>query len=348
MNTKIIATIGPRSFDYQVLNNLINNGVDIVRLNFSHANIDQLITLKKNLKKIKLETGKQILIMQDLQGPRIRIGHLKQEIELINNEVYVFTGGRASLVNREIQIDDPDLYKDLKVGEPFFLSNGELELRIIEIKDKKIYARVERGGLLMSHKGINLPNTNLTRGGLTKKDINDVEAALKYGVDYIALSFVQSAADLRKLRKIIGQHPVKLIAKIERAVALKFIDEIIKESDGIMVARGDLGIELPIEDLPIIQKNLIRHAHWHGKPAIIATQIMTSMMKHPRPTRAEVSDIANAVLDGADALMLSDETAIGLFPSKAAAIMEKIIQRTEGYLNNKNYLDKNINAYYHC
>lgn len=346
MNTKIIATVGPKSLDYQVLNSLIRNGVDIIRLNFSHANVNQLITLKKNLKKIKLETGRQALIMQDLQGPRIRIGRLEQEIELIDNEVYVFTGGRASLVNREIQIDDPDLYKDLKVGESFFLSNGELELKIIEIKDKKIYAQVERGGLLMSHKGINLPSTNLTRGGLTKKDIDDVEAVLKYEVDYIALSFVQTAADLRKLRKIIGERPIKLIAKIERAIALESIDEIIKESDGIMVARGDLGIELPMEDLPIIQKNLVRHAHWHGKPVIIATQMMTSMMDHPRPTRAEVSDIANAVLDGSDALMLSDETAIGLFPSKAVAFMEKIIKRTENYLNNKNYFDKNIDAWY--
>jgi len=346
MHTRIIATVGPQSFDYPVLSKLIHNGVDIIRLNFSHAKIEQLTELKKNLQQIKTETGRHVQIMQDLQGPRIRIGQLDQEIELIDGETYVFTGGQASLANQEIPIDDEDLYQDLKVGDPFFLANGELELRITAIKDQRIYAQVERGGLLLSHKGINLPNTSLTKGGLTKKDIADVEAALEYGVDYIALSFVQSGADLRKLRKIIGDRPIGLIAKIERAIALEVIDEIIKESDGIMVARGDLGIELPMEDLPIIQKNLVRHAHWHGKPAIIATQIMTSMMEHPRPTRAEVSDIANAVMDGADALMLSDETAVGLYPSQAVVIMKKIIRRTEGYLNNKNYFDDTSSAFY--
>jgi pyruvate kinase len=346
MHTRIIATVGPQSFSYPVLSKLVASGVDIIRLNFSHAKIEQLNDLKNNLQRIKEETGRQTKIMQDLQGPRIRIGRLDQEIELVDGETYVFTGGQASLANQEIPIDDDDLYQDLKVGDPFFLANGELELKITAIKEQKIYAQVERGGLLMSHKGINLPSTNLTKGGLTKKDIADVEAAFEYGVDYIALSFVQSAADLRKLRKIIGDRPIGLIAKIERALALEVIDEIIKESDGIMVARGDLGIELPMEDLPIIQKNLVRHAHWHGKPAIIATQMMTSMMEHPRPTRAEVSDIANAVLDGADALMLSDETAVGLYPNQAVATMKKIICRTEGYLNNRNYFDTETAAFY--
>ena len=347
MNTRIIATIGPSSWDYNVLKSLIRNGTDIVRLNFSHADIKQLVDLKKNLKKIKQEIGRQALIMQDLQGPRLRIGQLDQEIELIDGEVYTFTAGPSSVANREIQIDDPDLYKDLKGGDLFFLSNGELELKVVSIKDKKIYARVERGGLLLSHKGINLPNTRLRRGGLTPKDITDVEAALKCGgIDYIALSFVQSATELRKLRKIIAGRPIKIIAKIERAVALENIDEIIKESDGIMVGRGDLGIEVPLEDLPIIQKNLIRHAHWHGQPAIIATQMMTSMIDHPRPTRAEVSDIANAVLDDADGLLLSDETAVGQYPARAVAIMEKIIRRTEKYLNNKNYFDDEMVAFY--
>jgi len=347
MNTRIIATIGPSSWDYNVLKSLIRNGTDIVRLNFSHADIKQLVDLKKNLKKIKQETGRQALIMQDLQGPRLRIGQLDQEIELIDEEIYVFTAGPSSIANREIQIDDPDLYKDLKKGDLFFLSNGELELRVVDIKDKKIYAQVERGGLLVSHKGINLPNTRLRRSGLTLKDIADVEMAMKCGgIDYIALSFVQSAADLRKLRKIIAGRPIRIIAKIERAVAMENIDEIIKESDGIMVARGDLGIEMPLEDLPIIQKNLVRQAHWHGQPVIIATQMMTSMIDHPRPTRAEVSDIANAVLDGADGLLLSDETAIGQYPTRAVAIMKKIIRRTEKYLNNKNYFEDGTIACY--
>lgn len=345
MHTRIVATVGPQSLDYSVLRDLVQNGVDIIRLNFSHAKIEQLAELKPNLQRIKEETGRQAMIMQDLQGPRIRVGKLDQEIELVDGETYIFTGGPASLANQEIPIDDPDLYQDLKVGDPFFLANGELELKITAIQDQKIYAQVERGGVLLSHKGINLPNTNLTRGGLTDKDIADVQAALPYNVDYIALSFVQSGDDLRKLRQVIGNRPIGLIPKIERAVALEKIDEIIQESDGIMIARGDLGIELPMEDLPIIQKNLVRHAHWHGKPAIIATQMMTSMIEHSRPTRAEVSDVANAVLDGGDALMLSDETAVGLYPAKTVATMKRIIDRTESYLNNENYFDTNVSAF---
>lgn len=347
MNARIIATVGPRTLEYPMLKDLIEKGVDIIRLNFSHAKIEQLAELKTSLERIEKETGRRALIMQDLQGPRIRIGKLEQEIELVDGETYVFTGGQAVLANQEIPIDDPDLYQDLKVGDPFYLANGELELRITDIKEEKIYAQVERGGVLLSHKGINIPNTSLTRGGLTQKDIDDVKAAMPYGVvDFVALSFVQNGEDLRRLREIIDNPKVGLIAKIERAVALEVIDEIIKESDGIMVARGDLGIELPMEDLPIIQKNLIRHAHWHGKPAIVATQMMTSMMEHPRPTRAEVSDIANAVVDGADALMLSDETAVGLYPVKAIETMQKIIRRTEGYLNSDNYFNTSISAFY--
>jgi pyruvate kinase len=339
MNTKIIATIGPKSEDYKTLKTMVENGLDIIRLNFSHATYEQCHRIKDILTKIKKETGRKIEIMQDLQGPRMRIGILPHEIILKEGETYSFIYNAGSVDNFEIPIDDKDLYKDVKVDEPFYLSNGEIELKIIKIENKKIVATVERGGLLMSRKGINIPETTLNKSCLTPKDLADIEFGLNFGVDYMALSFVQSGADVKKLRKLIGDHKIKIIPKIERAIALEAIDEIIKLSDGIMIARGDLGIELPLEELPIIQKNLIRHAHWHHKPAIVATQMMTSMIEHHIPTRAEVSDIANAIFDGADALMLSDETAAGNYPTEAIKIMKRIVNRTDDYFNNRNYFN---------
>lgn len=233
-----------------------------------------------------------------------------------------------------IPIDNPDLYKYIKKSEPLFLCNGAIELIVLEIKNKVITAKVINGGVLSSNKGINVPNTNIKKGGLTKKDISDLKFGLKAGMDYVALSFVQTAEDVKRLRVLLGKKSrVKIISKIERGIALKNIDKIIIASDVIMVARGDLGIEVPIEDLPIVQKNLIRHAHWHGKPTILATQVMTSMIKNPHPTRAEISDIANAVFDGADLVMLSDETTVGDYPLEAVKILEKVIKHTESYIN---------------
>jgi pyruvate kinase len=189
------------------------------------------------------------------------------------------------------------------------------------------------GGFLSSHKGINVPYTHIKKGGLTPKDIKDVKFGLRAGMDYVALSFVQTEDDVNRLRRLLGvKSKIKIVSKIERAIALKNIDKIIDASDVIMVARGDLGIEVPIEDLPIIQKNLVRHAHWHNKPAIIATQVMSSMIKNPHPTRAEISDISNAVFDGADMVMLSDETAVGDYPVAAVRILRKVMDRAERYI----------------
>jgi pyruvate kinase len=205
---------------------------------------------------------------------------------------------------------------------------------VIAVKSKTISAKVIHGGLLTSNKGINVPDTNMRKGGLTPKDIRDLKFGLKEGMEYVGLSFVQTANDVLALKKLIGKNKnVKIISKIERAIALKNIDRIIVVSDMIMIARGDLGIETPIEELPTVQKNLIRHAHWHRTPAIIATQVMTSMIKNQSPTRAEISDIANAVLDGADIIMLSDETAVGDYGLEAIKILKKVIDRTEDYVN---------------
>lgn len=340
MKTKIIATIGPKTDSEENLNKLLNEGVDIIRMNFSHAKYDQYEEVKRIVDEYNKKNNREVKIMIDLQGPRIRVGVLPPSgINLQKDEVYRFIFQKGGIYENEIiPIDNADLHLDIKKGEPLFLANGEIELSVMEIDINSglITAKVIRGGILTSHKGINVPYTNIKKGGLTPKDIKDVEFGLKVGADYMALSFVQTKEDVERLRALIADKPIKLISKIERAIALENINEIVKASDMIMIARGDLGIEIPIEELPIIQKYLVKFSHWHDKPAIIATQIMTSMIKNPNPTRAEVSDIANAVFDGGDMVMLSDETTIGDYPFEAVRFLRKVVSRTEKYLNKDN------------
>jgi pyruvate kinase len=342
MNTKIIATIGPKTEASNKLLALLQAGVDIVRVNFSHASYDQYRRIKKMIDDFNRSSERQVSIMLDLQGPRIRVGKLPAEnLILQENETYRFAYSQLPYKKGGIiPIDSPELYRDIKKNNPLFLCNGAIELLVQGIANRVITARVVNGGVLSSNKGINVPDTNIKKGGLTAKDIKDVQFGLKAGMDYIALSFVQTAADVQRLRRLLGaKNSVKIISKIERGIALKNIDKIIAASNVIMVARGDLGIEVPIEDLPIIQKNLVRHAHWHDKPVIIATQVMTSMIKNPHPTRAEISDIANAVFDGADMVMLSDETAVGDYPLEAVRTLRKVLDRTERYIYKANVID---------
>ncbi len=338
MRTKIIATIGPRSDSFNVLRDMARAGMYMARMNFSHCMYEEYKNRKKYIEKINKEEKLHVHIMQDLQGPRLRVGELpKKGLLLEEGDELIFTTEKTK-AKGIIHIDDPYVHDDIKAGEVMYLTNGAMELFVTKVVGTKIYARVVRGGILFSHKAINLPQTKLTTSGLTEKDIRDVEFALTEGIEYIALSFVQSAEDVLRLRKLVGTK-VKIISKIERALALKHIDEIIQASDSIMVARGDLGAELPIEEVPFIQKNIIRHAYWHNKGAITATQMMLSMVSHPQPTRAEVSDVANAILDKSDAVMLSDETASGEYPVEAVATMARIIQRTEKHLyGRQNYL----------
>lgn len=336
MPTKIIATIGPNSESKENLLSLFKAGVDMIRVNFSHASYSQYLRIQKIVKEFNLESDRKIKIMLDLQGPRIRVGRMPEGgIFMVDGDSYRFAYSNKPYVKTGdiIPIDSSDLYQDIKKGEALFLCNGAIELQVTAIKNKTITATVINGGILSSRKAINVPDTNIRKGGMTKKDLKDATFGVKAGMDYIALSFVQTANDVLRLRKILGKKStVKIISKIERGIALKHIDKIIASSDAIMVARGDLGIEVPIEDLPIIQKNLVRHAHWHDRPAIIATQVMTSMIKNAHPTRAEISDIANAVFDGADMVMLSDETTVGDYPVEAVKILKKVIERTEKYI----------------
>ena len=337
MNPKIIVNVGKRSSDYELLKKMALAGMNIARLNFSYATNDQLIELKENLKKIKEKTGKDVKIIQDLCGPRIRIGNLPKDIHMTEGETFSFSFDSCEKGDEKcVFIDNEQLIKDVEVDHPLFLANGAIELTVTKIAKGKIYAIVERGGLLSSRKGVNVPMTNLSSGGLTEKDEKDAAFGASQDVDYMGLSFVQTAEYVIKLRKIVGDK-VKIIAKIERATALPEVDKIIKESDGIMIARGDLGIEVPIEELPILQKELIHHAHWAKKPAIVATQMMLSMVEKNHPTYAEVTDVANAVFDGADAMMLSDETSIGKYPLECVVMMKKIIDRADEYFNKTNY-----------
>ena len=339
MNTKIIATIGPKTESPENLKRLLDEGVEMIRINFSHANYEQYSRIKKLLDLYNKKNKREVKIMIDLQGPRIRVGNMPEGgITLKEGEHYSFIFKKGGFYkNGIIPIDNSELHLDIKKGEPLYLANGEIELIINNIRKGFIKGTVVQGGLLTSHKGINAPYTNMKRGGLTLKDIRDVKFGLSVGVDYLALSFVQTKEDVEKLRKLTSKKKgVKLISKIERAIALRNIDQIIQASDAIMIARGDLGIEIPIEELPIVQKYLVKFAHWHDKPAIIATQIMTSMIKNSHPTRAEISDIANAVLDGGDMVMLSDETTIGDHPFAAVRTLKKVVNRTERYLDKEN------------
>ena len=337
MNPKIVANVGRRSADYELLKKMALAGTDTFRLNFAHAVNDQLVELQEHVKKIEEETGIKVKVFQDLCGPRIRVGVLPEDIHMKEDEEYSFSFDKCDEKDKTcIPIDSKELIDDLEVGHPFYLVNGALELTITKIADGKIHTKVDRGGLLSSKKGINLPKTNLSGGGLTKKDEIDAAFGASRKVDYMGLSFVQSEEDIKKLRAIIGPD-IKIIAKIERGTAMPSIDKIIRESDGIMIARGDLGIEMPLEDLPILQKELIRHAHWHQKSAMVATQMMLSMVEKSHPTYAEVTDVANAVFDGADTLMLSDETAVGKYPVECITIMKKIIDKSDEYFNKLNF-----------
>jgi len=330
MRTKIIATIGPSSESEEILKQLIEEGVNIFRMNFSHCTYDEYRKRKEKITRLAKKAKKHVTFLQDLRGPRIRVGELSESgIFLEEGKEVIFSSSKKTAKNH-IFIDDEHIHKDIKIGHPLFLSNGAMEVVVTKVSGSIIKTNVVRGGMLYSRKAVNLPRTHLTTSGLTEKDIEDVKFGLKEEVDYIALSFVQSEKDILRLRKIV-KNKAKIIAKIESAVALKHIDQIIQSSDVVMVARGDLGIEIPVEKVPFVQKNLIRHSEWHKKPSIVATQMLSSMVDHNHPTRAEVSDIANAVWDGANAVMLSDETASGKYPVESVRAMVRIVRAAEHY-----------------
>lgn len=328
--TKTICTIGPSSESPEILEQLVVLGMDIARLNFSHASYDQFITIQKIIKELNKKHDKNVELLMDLQGPRIRVGVLPDDgVTLTEGQEVVFSTDPSN--KDAIYVNDPYLHTDLETDHPIYLSNGDMELTVERISGHEITARVVRPGILYSRKGVNVPETTLTTKTLTEKDYLDIAFGIKYGVQYIAQSFVRNAEDVEKLRACLGENPIKIIPKVERRLALPNLEEIIRASDAVMVARGDLGIELPLEEIPLVQKEIIKIAMRYDKPSIVATQMLMSMVNHYRPTRAEVSDVANAVLDGAWALMLSDETAFGKFPVETLGYLIKTIEKTEEF-----------------
>ena len=330
---KIICTIGPSCGTESIMRDLMRLGMDVARLNFSHgSHRDHAVNIQR-LRRAAAKEGRTICILQDLQGPKIRTGRLKN-----HQLVMLQTGARVTITPRDvpgtvqlISTTFQDLAREVQAGTSILLSDGLIELRVAQIRGIDVECEVVNGGVLGEHKGINLPGVALTIPALTEKDRKDLEFGLKHGVDMIAISFVRSAADVLMVKQIVADHgsDVPIIAKLEKPQAIEHLEEIFGAADGVMVARGDLGVELPPERVPVIQKHVIRRAADWRKPVITATQMLESMIENPRPTRAEASDVANAVFDGTDAVMLSGETASGKYPREAVAMMSKIVVEAE-------------------
>ena len=331
--TKIVATLGPVSNNPRKIKELIEAGVNVFRLNFSHGSHEQH---KKSYDAIRsaADEQKQVVgILLDLQGPKIRIGKFeKGKIKLVENDSFILSCSDDCIGNAERAcVSYKDLYKDVKEGDELLLDDGKLKVIVTKIENSDINTKVIVGGKLSDNKGINIPSADLSVAALTKKDIEDLEYGVALGVDWVALSFVRKPEDLLLARHYLKLHgsDAKLMAKIEKPSAIKNFDEILKIADGIMVARGDLGVELSPQEVPMLQKKLIRLSRQAGKPVITATQMLESMIDNPIPTRAEASDVANAIFDGTDAIMLSAETAVGTYPIEAVSTMRKIANTVE-------------------
>ncbi len=331
--TKIIATLGPSSSSKDILNQMIQEGVSVFRLNFSHSTKEEHLKLINIIKELNLEMETNVSILADMQGPKLRVG------EIENNLILLAPGDIVTFVTEKCLGNKDHIYmsyqafpKDVVVGEAILIDDGKIKLEVIETnKNDEVRAKVIYGGPLSSRKGVNLPDTKVSLPCLTTKDISDAIFAIKQGVDWIGMSFVRKASDILELKELIKNEKgdAGVIAKIEKPEALSEIDQIIDLADGIMVARGDLGVEVPFDEVPVIQKLIVEKCIKKSKPVIIATQMMESMIINFRPTRAEANDVANAVLDGADALMLSGETSIGKYPVETISSMRKIIEYTE-------------------
>ena len=326
--TKIIATIGPATSSKENLLKIIEAGVNVCRLNFSHGEYSDHLQVIKNVREINEENGYHIALLGDLQGPKLRVGKMEANTEIKNGEQLIFTNKECVGNSERVYMTYAHFAQDVKAGERILLDDGKLELKVITTNSKdEVKAEVINGGILSSNKGVNLPNTKISLPCLTEKDLKDLDFALEHNLEWIGLSFVRSARDIIELRHIISSKnkQASIVAKIEKPEAIEDIKDIIKETDAVMVARGDLGVELPMQNVPLAQKKIVRLSLEYSKPVIIATQMMESMIENAVPTRAEVNDVANAVLDGADAVMLSGETSVGKYPVKVIQAMASII-----------------------
>ncbi len=342
--TKIVATIGPVSRSPEVFRKMIEAGVTVARLNFSHGSYADHAKTITMIRAVSDELDIPITILQDLQGPKIRVGELPaQGIELVEGETITLLPIDAPpeevITSHAITIDYPFIAEEATIGTPILLADGIFELRVTGIKGSAVDCEVIKGGYLTSHKGVNFPTLNLRLPSMTAKDRQDLAFGLDHDVDWISLSFVREAADIKTLKSLINEYgkSVPIIAKIEKPQAIANFEEILAIVDGVMVARGDLGVEMPPEKVPIIQKYIIRRCNENGIPVITATQMLESMIQNPRPTRAEASDVANAILDGTDAVMLSGESAVGAYPVQAVAMMTRIAAEVEKDAKFMNY-----------
>ena len=332
LKTKIVCTIGPASQSSLILEQLIQAGMNVARLNFSHGTQSSHREVMDKLRRLAKRMNRPIAILQDLAGPKIRIGQIKEGfVTLESGALFTLTSRQVPGDSHQVSLSYPALPQDVQPGDSLLLSDGALELRVVETTSHDIKCRVVVGGTLSSFKGINLPGRSIRVPVLTDKDKNDLAFGIEQEVDYIALSFVRNADDVLHVKRFMERfsRSIPIIAKIEKHEAVANIDEIMSVVDGIMVARGDLGVETPLEKVPLVQKMLIEKANRAGKPVITATQMLRSMVDNPRPTRAEVTDVANAVFDGTDAIMLSEETATGNYPVEAVVMMFKIAQDAE-------------------
>lgn len=331
--TKIVATVGPTSESKEQLLALARAGVNVFRLNFSHGSHADHLERLKRIREINEEHDMNLCILQDLQGPKIRIGNVAEK-----DGVLITAGHRLVLTNIEVlgtaeKVSTPydGMYNDVRIGDRILMDDGKLEVKVTGIEDSDVVTEVVYGGYLKSKKGVNLPNTQVSMPSVTEKDYEDLDFGLEHGVEWIALSFVRRASDIQEVKDYIKSKgkDVRVVAKLEKPEAIKNIDEIVAATDAVMVARGDLGVEMPAEEVPMIQKMIVDKCNRAGKPVIVATQMLESMIESPRPTRAEVNDVANSVLDGADAVMLSAETASGKYPLLAVQSMTKTIEQVE-------------------
>lgn len=326
--TKIVATLGPASSTPVQLKTLFEAGADVFRINMSHTTRELLVELYSHVRALEREEGRTIGLLVDLQGPKIRLGELAgAEVELRDGSHLKLVLGRSS-DSAAIPIPHPEIFASLKAGDRLLIDDGRISVRIDSVTPDVALATVLTGGIARSRKGVNLPDTILPIPALTEKDRSDVDAALNLGVDWVALSFVQRPDDIAELKKLVSGRAA-VLAKIEKPKALDWLPEILDLTDALMVARGDLGVELPLESVPIRQKEITRAARRAGKPAVVATQMLESMIQSAAPTRAEVSDVATAVFDGADAVMLSAETAAGQYPAEAVTMMDRIVSAVE-------------------
>lgn len=332
--TKIVATIGPASESYEIMEKMVKKGLNVVRLNFSHGTHEEHLNRVKTARAISKDLGVPIGVLQDLSGPKIRIGSLKNEkLELKTGSNFILTIEEITGDENKVFVSYKKLPSEVKKGGIIFLRDGRVKLEVIKTDSKNVYCKIIEGGEIKSKAGVNVPNAYLSISCLTEKDRKDLKFGLENDVDFMAISFVRKASDVQELRELIKSKPyIKIISKIETGEAIENLEEIIKVSDAVMVARGDLATEMPAEEVPILQKRIIKICNKEGKPVIVATQMLESMISSPIPTRAEVNDIANAILDGADAVMLSEETTLGKHPETAVATMEKVAMHTE-----KNY-----------